>query len=115
MSSQNSGATPEWLKITGNTPVDKQSWSEIPTSLFDRPRLGDDPAGHICAKCEKRPATMIWGDFMTVNHGGGEWRCDICALTEQLEHARERAKVIPELERKLAILMGRELFEEKQL
>lgn len=39
---------------------------------------------------------------MIVNHGGGEWRCDTCALTEQLEHALERAKVIPELEQKLA-------------
>lgn len=45
---------------------------------------------------------MIWGDWMIVNHGGGEWRCDTCALTEQLEFARKRAAVIPELERKLA-------------
>ena len=67
----------------------------------DRPFLGQNPAGHTCSKCGEREATVIWGDPLTVNHGGGEWRCDVCAITEQLEYARERAKSIPELERRL--------------
>ncbi len=60
-----------------------------------------DPTGQVCDKCKERPATQAWGDLMTVNHGGGEWRCDICALTEQLEFARQRAAVIPDLEARL--------------
>ena len=70
----------------------------------DRPSLLDDgmnPKGRTCSKCREREATTAWGDAMTINHGGGEWRCDVCAYTEQLVHARNRAKVIPELERKL--------------
>ena len=65
------------------------------------PSLGDSPEGHTCSSCKVRPASLIWGSPMEVIHGGGEWRCDVCAITEQLAHARERAAAIPELEKKL--------------
>ena len=80
-------------------------------SLSDSPpRLdsGMGPAGHRCSKCRQREATIAWGDIMTINHGGGEWRCDVCQYTEQLEHARERAKAIPALECKLAAALEKD-------
>lgn len=60
-----------------------------------------DLTGRLCTKCKERPATIIWGDALATTHGWNEYRCDICALKEQLDHARERAAAIPELERKL--------------
>lgn len=59
-------------------------------------------ADHICANCGKRPGTIRWGDTLSLTHGFMVMWCDVCAYTTQLDHARERAKEIPELERKLA-------------
>lgn len=81
------------------------SRTETSSLSRNRPRLaiGPDsvPGGHLCDKCEQREASTAWGDAMTINHGGGEWRCQICALIEQLEFARKRAAVIPVLEAQL--------------
>lgn len=76
----------------------------------NRPRfvVGPDsePKGHLCDKCEQREAFTAWGDAMAINHGQGEWRCEICALTEQLEHAQARGAAIPDIERRLRELNG---------
>ena len=45
---------------------------------------------------------------MTLNHGGGEGRCELCTVREQLFFAREAAKAIPTLEAKFAALGGEE-------
>lgn len=60
--------------------------------------------GRLCTTCGDRLATMVWsnGGAFAVVHGSYEFRCDICALTEQLEYARERAESIPDLEEQLA-------------
>jgi hypothetical protein len=54
-----------------------------------------------CARCSDRPGTVRWGDALAFTHGGGQWWCERCATEVQLEHARERAAVIPELEQRL--------------
>jgi hypothetical protein len=76
----------------------------------NRPRLGNGAdslaAGHLCDHCQQREAFTAWGDAMTINHGGGSWRCEICAITEQLNYARERAAAIPDLEARLAELQA---------
>ncbi len=38
---------------------------------------------------------------MLMVHGGGAQWCQVCVVTAQLEHAKERAKAIPDLERQL--------------
>lgn len=64
----------------------------------------DAKIGDPCAKCGERPSTMVWADdggALAYSHGFYTFWCDVCALTAQLEHAKERAALIPELERKL--------------
>jgi hypothetical protein len=56
----------------------------------------------LCGRCGERKGTVPWGDPNRAH----TLRCEICATEEQLEHARERASAIPELEAKLARLKG---------
>ena len=49
-----------------------------------------------------RKGTVRWGD--PIHSALQTLKCEICATEEQLKHAKERAKVIPELEAKLAQL-----------
>lgn len=56
-----------------------------------------------CQKCGEREATQIWCDSGVFGwaHGMGQNWCEICVLETQLEHAKERAAAIPEMEKKL--------------
>jgi hypothetical protein len=54
----------------------------------------------LCAACGLNEATRIWGDPNRLH----EWWCDRCVFSAQLEHARERAAAIPDLEAQLAAL-----------
>ena len=67
-----------------------------------RPVAGD------CENCGQRPAETVW-----IGEGGSlafsrqymqQLWCQRCALTAQLEHAREAAARIPELEASLAVM-----------
>lgn len=58
-------------------------------------------AAGLCHKCEKRPASRIWGDALAMTHGGGQPRCGVCVYAPQLRHALARAVLIP----KLALLL----------
>jgi hypothetical protein len=57
-----------------------------------------------CANCHQRPGTIRWGNTLALTHGWAQMWCEICATEAQLEHAQERAAVIPELEAKLGAL-----------
>jgi len=61
-----------------------------------------------CANCGKRWGTVTWtGDAASIlafTHGMWAQWCEICALEAQLEHAKERAAKIPEIEKRLAEL-----------
>ncbi len=57
-----------------------------------------------CQNCKKRQATVNWiesGSMVEWAHGGGEEWCEYCAVEFQLKNAKERAKAIPKLEKKL--------------
>lgn len=71
------------------------SFQQIPESRH--------PDNRLCANCKKRPGTETWGDALAVTHGWAAKWCVMCVLEAQLEHARERAAAIPELERRLAV------------
>jgi len=57
-----------------------------------------------CDNCDKDRPTRMWlgseGVMLMVHGGGAQW-CEVCILTARLEHARERADAIPDLERDL--------------
>jgi len=77
--------------------------SQIP----DKPKLPEQP----CANCNKRVGTQLWlgvGGALAYTHGMHTYWCKICVLETQLEHARERAALIPELEAELAQLKEKE-------
>jgi predicted lipoprotein len=57
-----------------------------------------------CANCGKREATTWWEDALAFTHGMSQPWCEVCALTEQLKYARERAAAIPVMEARLAEL-----------
>jgi hypothetical protein len=57
----------------------------------------------LCGECGG-PGTIKWGQSVQVARGHYTLRCERCVLTAQLEHARESAAAIPELEAKLASL-----------
>lgn len=62
----------------------------------------------VCLFCKTRPATLHFGDALSFTHGGSINCCELCCAEKQLEHARERAAVIPELERRVADLRAAE-------
>ncbi len=70
---------------------------------------GPPPSDDLCASCRKRPGKLAWGDTLAVTHGWTVKWCQICALTAQIEHAQDRAKRLPRMERKLARLLAREV------
>jgi hypothetical protein len=74
-----------------------------PACQVDHP-LGECPLEGVCLYCKTRPATLHFGDALSFTHGGVENCCAICAAEMQLQHARERAAAIPELEAKVAEL-----------
>ena len=58
----------------------------------------------LCKNCNKREGTTRWvgnGGVMDLVHGMYQMWCEICATEAQLEYAKERAKAISKLERKL--------------
>ena len=57
------------------------------------------PAGQ-CQRCQQRPATQWWcpGGALALAHGMAAAWCELCVVTEQLQHCREAAARIPELE-----------------
>lgn len=63
--------------------------------------------GDLCINCGERPATVNWvsaDPTLAFVHGMTTRWCECCALEAQLEHAREMAAKIPELEVALAKL-----------
>ncbi len=73
-----------------------------PTS--DRDEYAAATPSRLCGWCNIRPATLHFGDMLSFTHGGVENCCELCAAEMQLDHAKERAAVIPELEAKVARL-----------
>lgn len=62
-----------------------------------------------CQNCGKRPSTQNFAtDATAFAHGWVQRWCDICALEAQIKHAKERARKLPGMERKLARLKARE-------
>jgi hypothetical protein len=58
--------------------------------------------GDICARCLTRQGTEIWTEgTMAYIHGAYQMYCKVCVLTCQIQHAKERAAAIPEMEREL--------------
>lgn len=55
----------------------------------------------LCVECEKRPASIAWGDALAMTHGGGERRCGVCVYGPQIRHAFARAVRIPALTARL--------------
>ena len=49
------------------------------------------------------PATVLWGDVNTFNHGGGAFWCEHCVLDTQIAHAEERIKALDGLREKRKI------------
>lgn len=58
----------------------------------------------VCLYCNKRPATLHFGDMLSFTHGGVQNCCEVCSVVMQLEHAEERAAAIPELKARLVAL-----------
>jgi hypothetical protein len=57
----------------------------------------------LCGECGE-PGAIKWGQSIQVARGHHTLRCERCAFTAQLEHARERAAAIPQIEAKLSSL-----------
>lgn len=75
----------------------------------DEDNIVDPPEHHICSNCHERPGTIQWvgeGGFLALSHGWYQWWCEVCATKAQIEYAKARAAVIPDLEAKLAELEG---------
>jgi|ERR1700677_479780 len=51
----------------------------------------------LCYKCGKRKGTLVWGDALTMTHGGAFPRCEVCVYSAQLSHALHRVWAIPRL------------------
>jgi len=68
------------------------------------------PKDQTCDECKKRPATQWWSTegLVAAIHGFVEARCEICCVVGVLEHARQQAAMIPELEAKLVELQSKE-------
>ncbi|MCR4339120.1 MAG: hypothetical protein NUW01_04440 [Gemmatimonadaceae bacterium] len=62
------------------------------------------PLKGLCLFCKTAPATLHFGDMLSVTHGGGLNCCELCCAEKQLAHARERAALIPSLEARVAAL-----------
>lgn len=57
-----------------------------------------------CANCKEHEGTEKWvgqGGVLDFAHGFYKMWCKCCALKAQLKYAKERAKRIPKLEKKL--------------
>lgn len=91
-----------------------QEWNYDGTYVKDQPathfqvdlKLTDPLSGPSkqCQKCGQRQATQVWigeGGTLAFVHGQYQLWCDLCVVQVQLEYARESAKRIPELEKKL--------------
>lgn len=76
--------------------------SEVEEEIELAQSLNPKPNGP-CSVCKQRPATLWWTEgTIAYVHGMKQARCERCCVEEQLKFARERAAVIPELERRLA-------------
>ncbi len=81
--------------------MDETLYIDVPAQALPQPS-GD------CRNCGQRPATELWigdGGSLAFVHGHYQPWCKPCTLQVQLDHARKRAKAIPELERELAVLI----------
>ena len=57
-----------------------------------------------CQNCHKRPGTLSWvgeGGSLAMVHGMSVLWCEFCVLSAQIKYAKDLAKGIPELEKKL--------------
>lgn len=79
--------------------------------------LNQCPLKGICLFCKIRPATLHFGDALSISHGWTEHNCcEICCVSMQVEHAEEKAKELPKLKKKLKKLLLKDpyiTFEEK--
>lgn len=57
-----------------------------------------------CLFCKERPATLHFGDLLSLTHGGQLNCCELCCAEKQLEFAEERAAAIPVLAAKVVRL-----------
>lgn len=60
--------------------------------------LGECPLNGKCLYCKVAPATLHFGDLLSLTHGGQLNCCKLCSVRMQLEHAKECAEAIPKLE-----------------
>lgn len=62
----------------------------------------EQPSG-TCTNCHQRPATAWWSPEGVLGfvHGNRAAWCRVCVVETQLQHAREQAARIPELEAQL--------------
>lgn len=65
-----------------------------------------DTPSVLCANCGEREGWTRWGDMLAITHGMAPMWCELCAVTAQLEYAKERAATIPALESRLEALRG---------
>jgi hypothetical protein len=57
-----------------------------------------------CANCNKREGTETWvgdGGVMGYVHGNYQMWCKVCVLEAQIEHCREAAERLADLEQEL--------------
>jgi hypothetical protein len=73
----------------------------VPTLMVVHKNWEDCPYAGKCYICLKRDATVAFGDSLFHTHFSHKNACEYCVTEKQLEHARERAAALPELERKM--------------
>ncbi len=64
------------------------------------------PSNALCASCHQRPGALAWSatGIIGMTHVPIVMWCEVCVVTKQLEHARQQAARVEELEKRLAEL-----------
>lgn len=97
----------DWLGMT----LDQYStWMKDPQildQLIEERREVRERYGFVrlCDNCHRRPGTSPWGDL---TRGLLQYWCPDCVISTQLEHAREQAARIPDLEHRLTEIRASE-------
>ena len=74
-----------------------------------RDKVASQTVPTTCQNCGKRPATENFTtDTTAFAHGWVQRWCGVCVLEVQIKHAKERARKLPAMERKLVRLKARE-------
>lgn len=64
----------------------------------------------ICEHCGERPATRTWAqDGTALAHGWTQQWCHPCVLKEQIKHAEEVSRRLPQLEDELMAALNSEV------